>query len=115
MSPVVAGTLLLFSTIAGTKIRLMGQGGLWTVTLSPVSQLLSVPLILGGILAGFVSAYVFIASEGLVYGLMYWFGIGLVMAYLIDLILRFGLDALVSVLGVFCLTTGGWLFVTESL
>jgi hypothetical protein len=111
---VLIGSLFIFASVSGTKVRLKGRGGLW-VELSVISQWLSIPLILGGILAGFLSLYVFVASEGLFLGLLYWFGIGLLLAFLVDIPLRLGIDGIVSILGLCSLLVGLWLFVQNFL
>ena len=109
----VTGTLLVIASISGTKIRLTGQGEMWRIMLSPISQALAVPLILGGIIAGFLSLYAFITTEGVFFGLLCWFAIGVVVAFLIDVPLKRGWDGLVTILGLGSLTAGAWLFVFE--
>ena len=97
-----AALLLLFASVAAVGIERRGYD-----FISPLSQKLFVPLILGGMIAGLLAIYCLIKSEGWLAGLLIWF---IAAVCLGGFTIRLYWDALISVLGILSLMVGGYLF-----
>lgn len=101
--------LLNFASVSGTIVRHAGY-----TEISVVSQRLSVPLIVGGIIAGFVAIYCAVVTEGWLAGLSIWLISGLVLATVAKAV-RARLDAALSILGTLSMISGFYLFVVRFL
>jgi len=96
--------LLNFGSVSGTIVRQAGYA-----EISVVSQKLSVPLIVGGVIAGFVAIYCAVVTEGWLAGLVIWLVSGLVLAAVAKAV-RARMDGILSILGVLSLISGFYLF-----
>lgn len=96
--------LLNFGSVSGTIVRQAGYA-----EISVISQKLSVPLIVGGIIAGFVAIYCAVVTEGWIAGLLIWIVSGLVLAAVAKAV-RARMDGILSILGVLSLISGLYLF-----
>ncbi|MEJ0025496.1 MAG: hypothetical protein WDN01_05655 [Rhizomicrobium sp.] len=101
---ILPALLLNFAAVTGTMVRRAGYENI-----SQVSQILSVPLILGGILAGFAAIYASVAAEGWLTGLAIWFVSGLILAAVASAI-RTRWDGILSILASVSLLAGAYLF-----
>ena len=72
---IIVALFLNFAGVSGTIIRQAGYHNI-----SRISQLLCIPLILGGIVACFLAAYSLVTTEGWLAGLVIWIISGVVLA-----------------------------------
>jgi hypothetical protein len=93
----IAAVLLLYG--AGAMAANLRQEQ-WTK--ARITRMLEGALLIGGIIAGFFAIYLFIATNGWIFGILYLFGCML----LVDLANRFLDDAIRSVLGLVAIGAG---------